>query len=43
MSKRERQSGFNDREIKCSCGAEFNTISDLIAHARDDHGVPVTD
>lgn len=30
-------------EIRCGCGATFDSISDLIKHARDEHGVPVTD
>lgn len=29
--------------IRCGCGETFDTINELVTHAREVHGVPVTD
>lgn len=33
------EKGFKSCEIKCSCGAEFETLNELYQHAADVHGV----
>jgi hypothetical protein len=30
-----------DRSHRCSCGATFETVEDLLQHAREEHGAVV--
>ena len=37
VSERERQSGFNKGEVRCTCGATFDTVQQLLDHAETAH------
>lgn len=35
------ESGFNENEVKCTCGDTFGSVGELIDHANSVHGTEV--
>jgi len=37
------ESGFKKGEVRCTCGATFDTVGELLTHAYAVHGVEAAD